>query len=57
MTACITIQIPANYTYSTILVAGNNVTGTMRRFGEVLRKIYSKDLEIRRNDFSLNYLG
>ena len=51
------LQIPAGYTYSTILVAGNNVTGAMRKFGELLRKMYSKDLEIRRTDFSLNYLG
>jgi hypothetical protein len=51
------IQIPAGYTYSTILVAGNNVTGTMRRFGEILRRMYSKTLEIRRTDFGINYLG
>ena len=51
------IQIPAGYTYSTILVAGNNAIGTMRRFGEILRRIYSKMLEIRRTDICLNYLG
>jgi hypothetical protein len=51
------LQIPAGYTYSTFLVAGNNVTGTMRKFGEILRRMYSKTLEIRRIDFSINYLG
>ena len=51
------LQIPAGYNYSTILVAGNNVTGTMKKFGELLLKMYSKDLEIRKKDFCINYLG
>ena len=51
------IQIPAGYKYSTILVASNNVTSAMNKFGEVLRRVYSKTLDYKRTDFSLNYLG
>ena len=51
------LQIPAGYTYSTILVAGNNITGTMIKFGEALRRLYSKTTNYRKTDFSLNYLG
>ena len=29
----------------------------MKELGEVLRKLYSKTLDYRRTDFSLNYLG
>ena len=50
-------QIPARYQYSTILVASNNVTGAMRKFGEVLRTFYSKKADYRRADYSINYLG
>lgn len=53
----INLQIPAGYVYSTVLVAGNNVTGAMKKFGELLQRMYSKDLEIRRTDFCINYLG
>ena len=33
------------------------MTGVMKELGEVLRKLYSKTLDYRRTDFSLNYLG
>lgn len=29
----------------------------MKELGEVLRKLYSKTLDYRKTDFSLNYLG
>ena len=51
------IQIPAGYKYSTILVASSNVTGAMRKFGEVMRRLYSKTSDYRRADYSINYLG
>ena len=51
------MQIPTSYKYSTILVASNNVTNAMYKFGEVLRRVYSKSLDYKRTDFSLNYLG
>ena len=51
------VQIPAGYRYSTILVASNNATGAMRKFGEVLRTLYSKTPEYRKVDYSINYLG
>ena len=51
------MQVPAGYKYATILVASNNVTGAMTKFGKLLRKIYSKTLDYRTMDFSLNYLG
>ena len=40
-----------------MLVAGNNVTGVMKEFGEIMMKMYSKTLDYRKNDFSLNFLG
>lgn len=50
-------QIPSGYLFSTILVAGNNVTDSMMKFGEILRIMYGKDDSYRRSDFSINYLG
>jgi hypothetical protein len=50
-------DVPPLYMYKTLLVAGENVTGTMRKWGELLRKEYGKDDEFRKTDFSLNYLG
>ena len=38
-------------------MAGNNVTGVMKEFGEIMMKLYSKSHDYRKNDFSLNYLG
>ena len=40
-----------------ILVASNNATGAMRKFGGVLRTLYSKTPEYRKVDYSINYLG
>ncbi len=45
------------YKYSTVMVAGGNITHAMRRFGEVLRTVYKKERDYRDSDFSLNYLG
>ena len=50
-------QVPAGYHYSTMLVASNNVTAAMNKFGMILRRMYSKTLEYKKTDFSLNYLG
>ena len=33
------------------------MTGVMKEFGEIMMKLYSKTLDYRKNDFSLNYLG
>ena len=38
-------------------MACNNVTGVMRKFGEVLRTLYSKTSEYRKADYSIKYLG
>jgi len=45
------------YRFSSVLVAGGNVTDAMRKFGEVLRSVYKKRTNIRDTDFSINYLG
>ena len=50
-------EVPPSYTYKTLMVVGENVTGTMRKWGELLRKEYNKDGRFRKTDFSLNYLG
>ena len=39
------IQIPTGYKYSTILVASNNVTSAMYKFGEVLRRVKESRLQ------------
>lgn len=50
-------KIPKGYAYETILVAGQNVTGTMDSWGELLRSKYKKDDSFRKRDYSINYLG
>jgi hypothetical protein len=50
-------ELPAAYIFSTVLVAGNNVTHSMELFGYFLRTIYQKDDSYRRSDFTINYLG
>ena len=50
-------QVPPDYDFWTVLVAGQNVTGTMQRFGHVLRTMHGKDDSYRRSDFTINYLG
>lgn len=54
---CFYFQVPEGYIFSTILVAGQNITGTMRRFGEIMRTFHQKDNSYRRTDFTINYLG
>jgi len=50
--------VPKLYVYKTVLVAGQNVTGTMLKWGHLLRKLYGKeDDTYRKSDFSINYLG
>ena len=51
------LQLPAGYVYSTVLVAGNNVTDSMEQFGYFLRTFYRKDESYRKSDFTINYLG
>ena len=51
------MQVPAGYDYGTLLIAGQNVTGTMHRFGEIMKVLYQKDCSYRRSDFTINYLG
>ena len=50
-------QVPPGYVYKTVLVGGQNVTGTMATWGHLLRKFYNKPESFRRSDFSINYLG
>ena len=50
-------QLPQGYTFSTILVAGDNVTDAMMLFGNSLRTQYGKDDSYRKTDFTINYLG
>lgn len=51
------MQVPAGYNFSTIMVAGQNITGTMRRFGELLRKVHQKNDSYQRDDFTINNIG
>ncbi len=43
--------------FTTILVAGQNVTGTMMAFGGILRDRYGKTDALRKADSSINNLG
>eukprot|EP00731_Ephydatia_muelleri_P018789 Em0011g829a len=49
--------VPPEYYFKTVMVGGQNVTGTMETWGELLRALYKKDDTARRNDFTNNYLG
>ena len=49
--------VPPKYVFKTLVVGGQNVTGTMETWGGLLRKWYRKDDTARRNDFTVNYLG
>ena len=49
--------VPKGYSMETLLVAGNNVTGTMEQWGRLLRLRYKKHDHYRLNDYSINYLG
>jgi hypothetical protein len=50
-------ELPQGYTFSTILVAGDNVTDAMMLFGNSLKTLYGKDDSYRKTDFTINYLG
>ena len=50
-------SIPAGYSMETVMVAGQNVSDTMNKWGMLLRERYGKTDDYRRNDFSINYLG
>ena len=50
-------DVPNLYFYKTILVAGQNITGTMLKWGRLLRMLYEKEDTYRKSDFSINYLG
>ena len=49
--------VPPEYYFKTVIVGGQNVTGTMETWGGLLRALYKKDDTTRRNDFTNNYLG
>ena len=50
-------NIPPLFVYKSFVVAGDNVTGTMKKWGELLRKQSGKDGSYRTTDHTLNYLG
>ena len=50
-------DVPNLYVYKTVLVAGQNITGTMLKWGHLLRMLYGKEDTYRKSDFSINYLG
>ena len=50
-------SVPQNYVFKSVLVAGENITGTMAKWGSLMRKMYSKESDVRKTDFSINYLG
>ena len=49
--------VPKGYAMETLMVAGQNLTYTMDKWGRLLRKRYKKDEMYRLNDYSINYLG
>ena len=51
------LQLPEEYTFVTLLVAGDNVTDAMMQYGNILRTIHAKDDSYRKTDFTINYLG
>ena len=50
-------NIPAGYSMETLLVAGQNITQTMDKWGKLLKQRYKKDEKYLKDDFSINYLG
>ena len=50
-------MIPKGYSMETLVVAGQNVTGTMEKWGKLLRIRYKKEDHYRLDDFTINYLG
>ena len=49
--------VPRGYAMETLVVAGENVTGTMEKWGKLLRIRYKKEDHYRLDDFTINYLG
>ena len=49
--------IPPLYEYKSFMVVGDNITGTMQKWGELLQKQSGKDGSYRKTDHTLNYLG
>ena len=47
-------SVPPNYVFKSVVVAGENVTGTMEKWGSLMRKMYSKKPVA---DFTVNNLG
>ncbi len=50
-------SIPAGYSMETIMVAGQNVSDTIDKWGKLMRKRYGKTDCYRTTDPSINYLG
>ena len=50
-------MIPKGYSMETLVVAGQNVTSTMEKWGKLLRIRYKKEDHYRLDDFTINYLG
>ena len=50
-------SVPPKYAFKSVLVAGENITGTMAKWGSLMRRMYSKDSSYRKTDYSINYLG
>ena len=51
------MQVPVDYSVEFIMVAGDTVTETLQKWGQMLRTYYGKDDCYRKSDFSINYLG
>ena len=49
--------VPKGYEMETLVVAGENITGTMEKWGKLLRIRYKKEDHYRLADFTINYLG
>ena len=50
-------EIPEEYAYETVLVAGQNVTDTMMKWGKFMQRFYNRDDSYRYSDYTINYLG
>ena len=50
-------SVPKGYAMETLMVAGQNITETMDKWGRLLRIRYKKEDQYRQDDFSINYLG
>lgn len=50
-------EVPEGYVYKTVLVAGQNITGTMEKWGKLLQQDYNREEWYRYNDLTNKYLG